>query len=512
MLMMKRKTILFCFVFCACSWAVKAQTYKLDTTFYANYNFYTSDNFYVPAVFNILESSTGDLYVSGDIYDANPYGTLLRFDSCGNHDLSFQPVKGLSNPLHVFKLKDDTIYSVGQTLGTTYYYKYDLMGNIVNNIWTQNFNSTISYAWEKDAHLYDDGSLLITAEIICHPPNNNPRYELMRFNPDGTIDSTLMADVYSGITGGGNIFRIKPYGDNQLLVFGRWTTWLGDSTVEDGLRLINLPSCTIDPGFNNIFEDVPDSLFASIVQNINVLENGQLLITGMVKIKGYEKIMGIVRLNSDGSLDSTFNYQNNMNCPYNTNVFIGKQITAITPLHDSSGYLIGGFFNSYQGQPRNNIAKINLDGYLDPQAFTGLGVDTISDFSVIGTTETSDGVLQIIPSKDGKFYVAGQIDGFNGTATPPVFRIQPAPFNTTEKIEQNKVNIYPNPASNQVYIENIAAGSSIQMFTMEGKLMKEVNCKGDIESIKLAGFKSGIYFIRITNGNDVSNSKLVISK
>ena len=41
--------------------------------------------------------------------------------------------------------------------------------------------------------------------------------------------------------------------------------------------------------------------------------------------------------------------------------------------------------------------------------------------------------------------------------------------------------------------------------------MKNI-CKVDMQSINLAGFKSGIYLIRITSGNEVSTVKLVINK
>jgi hypothetical protein len=505
---MKRKIFLVYLLFSVSIGAVKAQTYELDSSFYADYPFYNFQNYYNPTVYNILESLDRNLYVSGDIYNSPPpYGlTLLRFDSCGNQDMTFQPILGSENPLHVFKLVNDTVHSVARSLSDSHYYKYDMAGNMVNIDWQQNFEDSVQATWATDAYLFNDGSLLIAGNIHFFPPFNNPKHDLMRIRHDGTVDSSLIADLFSG--GSDVIWKMEPYDDDRLMVFGRWGSWMGDNNVEDGLRRIHLPSCVIDTTFYNIIENLPDSNFYSIVQQINVLEDEKILVIGRFKVKSYNKILGMVRLNANGSLDSTFNYLDNMNCLYSDYV---SMVNTIAPLHDGSGYLIGGFFKSYQGLERHSIAKIDLNGYLDAQAFTGLGVDTISDLTGSGPSEYSLGVGQILPTKDGKFYIAGQIDKFNGDHVQPIFRIQPAPYNNNEITENRDTKVYPNPASMQVFIDNATPGSTIQFFNLEGKLMKNI-CKGDIQSINLAGFKSGIYLIRITSGNEVSTVKLVINK
>jgi hypothetical protein len=336
----------------------------------------------------------------------------------------------------------------------------------VNTTWQQNFNDTIQGTGETDSHLYDNGSLLLAGNVHFYPPFNNPKYDLVRINPDGNIDPTLLVDLFSG--GSDIISKIEPYDSNRLMIYGRWGSWLGDNTVEDHLRRIHIPSCTIDTSFNNIIENCPDSNFYSYVQNIKILDSGQILVIGELKIKGLENILGIVRLNSDGSIDSSFNYLNNMNRPFSD--FHGT-VNAIAELHDGSGYLIGGFFKSYQGHVRNSIAKIDLDGYLDTLALNDLGIDSISQSGII-ISDDSHGVRQILPTKDGKFYIAGQINLFNGSY------VQPVPLNNTTHLQQREVLVYPNPAKNKVFIENAVHGSIIQIFILEGKMIKNLTCEG----------------------------------
>jgi len=101
------------------------------------------------------------------------------------------------------------------------------------------------------------------------------------------------------------------------------------------------------------------------IESIVLLNNDQIVIAGFFdRIKRNDTIIertGLVRLNQDGSIDSSFN-------PILS--FSGPSI-ALTPgvadakLTNDSKLLLGGNFDTINGETRSNIARLELDGTLD---------------------------------------------------------------------------------------------------------------------------------------------------
>ncbi len=75
-------------------------------------------------------------------------------------------------------------------------------------------------------------------------------------------------------------------------------------------------------------------------------------------------------------------------------------------------------------------------------------------------------------------------------------------------------NIYPNPASSVVYIENaISRPVQIEIFNSFGQKMQTTqNSFNDKTEINITDFKSGIYIIRITDNHCVMTKKLIVQK
>src|SRR6266508_3570350 len=96
---------------------------------------------------------------------------------------------------------------------------------------------------------------------------------------------------------------------------------------------------------------------------------------------------GIARLNSDGSVDTTFN----------PGTGSGGDFPAIFSLaiQPDGKVLISGAFTSVNGVPHNRIGRLNADGSLDTNFFTNVGPD-------------SDGLFTTIALQpDGKIIIAG---------------------------------------------------------------------------------------------------------
>ncbi|MBK7085205.1 MAG: delta-60 repeat domain-containing protein [Flavobacteriales bacterium] len=98
----------------------------------------------------------------------------------------------------------------------------------------------------------------------------------------------------------------------------------------------------------------------------------------------------IARLNTNGSLDLTFNPGTGANDQVNCMAL------------DAAGKVtIGGLFGSYNGMARARVARLNANGTLD----TGFDIGT-------GANGT---VLSMALRPDGKVIIAGSFTAFNGT-------------------------------------------------------------------------------------------------
>ena len=106
---------------------------------------------------------------------------------------------------------------------------------------------------------------------------------------------------------------------------------------------------------------------------------------------------GIARLNNDSSFDTGFVTGSGFNHSHS--------VLTVAPANDGSGDVyVGGSFTSYNGSAIGRIARLNLDGSLDTDFDTGIGLDDV--------------VSIIVSSNDGSgdVYVGGPFTSYNGTA------------------------------------------------------------------------------------------------
>jgi hypothetical protein len=76
------------------------------------------------------------------------------------------------------------------------------------------------------------------------------------------------------------------------------------------------------------------------------------------------------------------------------------------------------------------------------------------------------------------------------------------------------IQVYPNPASSNIWV-NVnkvsSTGVSVEISTMDGKLLyKSDRLENGKTNIELSNFASGMYFLKVINGNQSHVSKLVI--
>jgi uncharacterized delta-60 repeat protein len=262
--------------------------------------------------------------------------------------------------------------------------------------------------------------------------NNNPINRIARLNPDGSLDSSF------NIGNGFNepVSSIAIQSDNKLLITGNFTSYNNNSSN----RIARLNSNgSLDTSFN-IGIGFDDSVFSSLIQT-----DGKIVVVGnFTEYKG-SQVSKIARINQDGSIDSIFNIGSGFN---NTALSVAQQM--------NGKLIVSGNFTNYRGIPVTKLARINSDGSLDfnfniISAFNENSqsiVQQLNDKLILSSSFLDQGVLKII-----NLATVAIGAGFNGYVTS----ILPQKNNTL--LVGGEFTLYNEIPSNRIVRLNLADGS-----------------------------------------------------
>lgn len=204
----------------------------------------------------------------------------------------------------------------------------------------------------------------------------------------------------TGANGQVNVITIQP-NDNKILVGGEFKTYNG--VIRNGIVRLN-SNGTLDTSFKPVMRK------SSWVGAIAVQPNdGRIIVGGYFTNYDGSPATGVIRLNSDGTVDTTFN----------SGAGADSYVTSIAIQSSDRKIIIGGSFNNYNGTARKGVARLNTNGTLDMTFNPGIGV--------------SGGVSSIaIQSDDNKIIIGGQFTSYNGTIAKNIARI-----NTDGKLDSS---------------------------------------------------------------------------
>ncbi len=85
---------------------------------------------------------------------------------------------------------------------------------------------------------------------------------------------------------------------------------------------------------------------------------------------------------------------------------------------------------------------------------------------------------------------------------------------SNQNINKNDLLVYPNPATQNLFIVNTFKGvnNQVQIFDLNGKLIvnQSVNTNGfSALEFNISDLKSGLYIVRVISDNQVSDSKFI---
>lgn len=407
-------------------------------------------------------------------YSASSFSRYLaRLNTDGSLDTSFNFGYGANNFINDIAIQDDGKVIIG---GAFTSYNNISSNNIVRlNIdgsLDTGFNYTGVTVSVGNIVIQDDGKIIIAGFFSSY--NGISARRIARLNPDGSLDTTF--NIGTGASG--RIFTIGIQDDGKIIIGGYFSDFNGTSTND--LARLN-PDGSIDTSFNvGSFSVGPGPNNA--IKEISIQYDGKVIIAGFFTGYNGVSINDLARLNTDGSLDTSFNTGSGVN-----------GIREIT-LQDDGKAIIGGDFTSYNGSPINRIARLNTDG----------SIDTIFN---VGTGANSS-VISIGIQDDGKVVVIGNFTSYNNIRKNRIIRLESSNGLSVNDNEINFVNIFPNPAKHAITV-NLKKGYQLKKITLYNYLGQLITSTRKT-SMDVSKQSPGIYILEVITDLGRATKKVVI--
>lgn len=348
--------------------------------------------------------------------------------------------------------------------------------------------------------------------------NGVPREDLVRLDPDGTVDMGFAPMPTTGP--GASVQALFVRSDGKIVVGGAFAEMNGAPAT--GLARL-MPNGTNDGGFlhgldaylfavattpngdlfvgGDIFSPPAGILMLSptgstmawpplvpSTQCLRVQPDGKVLV-------GLSDAPYLARLEQNATVDATFTPA--ISAPFG---FIGDIV-----VHADGRITIVGDFTTVDGQPRARIARLMPDGSLDASFDPGLGldgaaiaVDTMSDGDILvagyfanyngatangnllrinadGSLDTSfvcTGIRDILVQPDGKVLLSGALMTFDGVFRNGVMRLMPDPSTGTATASPRPVQVWPSPAQDVLNIRGLEVGAGVMICDAMGRIVR----------------------------------------
>ncbi|MDQ3190654.1 MAG: T9SS type A sorting domain-containing protein [Bacteroidota bacterium] len=422
-------------------------------------------------IYTTAIQSDGKIIVGGSFgsYNGEITGKITRLNTDGSIDVYFNIGAGFNDTVKSIAIQND-----GKIIVGGYFTSFN--GTTINRIARLNTNGSLDNSFNPGAGfngnvesvaIQSDGNIIIGGAFTSF--NGTTTNRIARLDINGILDPTFITG-----TGFSNIVTsVVIQNDGKIIVGGGFTSF--NSTSRNCIARLNTNG-SLDNTFN------PGTGFTGIVFSTAIQSDGKIITGGAFSSFNGTIIYGIVRLDTDGSLDTSFNPGSGFN-----NHVISTAI-------QSDGKIItGGKFTSYNGTTINRIARLNIDGTLDTSFDTGSGCN--------------DHVYTIAVQSDGKIIIGGGFQFFNVD-----YRNRIARLSTNGTLDPSFITGtgFSHPASS-ISIqsdEKIIAGGSFASYngTLRNRIAR-LNADGSLDTT----FNPGIGFNNHVISTAIqSNGKIIV--
>ncbi len=422
--------------------------------------------------------SNGKIIIGGyfTFFNGTAINRIARLNSDGSLDASFDPGSGPDAGVTTTALQSDGKIIIGGNFE-------EFNGIPVFRIARLNTDGSLDITFTPDtgankiiyaAAIQSDGKILIGGEFDS--VSGAARSRIARLNSDGSLDATF--DPGAGTDGYINTICVQ--NDGKIIIGGMFTTYNGTSRN-------NVARLNSDGSLDVTFD--PGTGANSVLRSAAIQSDGKIIIGGSFTSYNGITINRLARLNSDGSLDASFNTSG-----------AGANISVYTITIQSNGkiYVAGGF-TTFNGTTRNRIARLNSNGTLDAAFDPGSGANNI--------------IFTAALQSDEKVIIGGGFTTYNGADRYRAARI----INNTvvglpENNFENKISLYPNPTSGLLMISSDIEleNATIKLWDTQGRLIFEKsNISGNQCAVDISKETNGVYFVGIIQDNNISRLKVI---
>jgi uncharacterized delta-60 repeat protein len=271
---------------------------------------------------------------------------FARLNSDGTLDTGFSPnVTGLNvNPdVYAVALQTDGKIIIGGNFTS-------VGGTARNRVARLNSDGSLDASFNPNVDddvfavaVQSDGKIVIGGNFTS--VGGTARTRVARLNSDGSLDTSFGSPVMNN-----NVNTVAVQSDGKVVVGGGFTYVGAAFLTQEYLARLN-SNATRDTAFNDKVGGGCCRVNGG-VNTVVVQSDGKIVIGGdFSSISGATRNR-VARLNSDGSLDTSFNPN------------VNGTTSAIVVQSDGK-IVIGGSFTSVSGATRNRVARLNSDGSLD---------------------------------------------------------------------------------------------------------------------------------------------------
>jgi len=448
--MNKKLSVIAIFFFLMLS-SLQAQQGKVDVLF-NTFDDGTAGEGFDGTVRLVIENADQTTFIAGDFLNFNG-GTatrIIKLDSSGDKDTGFASGVGFDNSVTAgFKTIGNKLLYGGAFLNYNGVLKSRLARLNLDGTLDTSFNSGNAGPNNAVQALaqFSDGSILVAGDGISRYNGTNVVNDVFKIDANGVLDTAFNTNITAGTLG--SISRVCIQQDGKILLCGSFTSFNGITTR--GLARLNTDG-TIDATFNtNLGAGADNTILAMDLQ-----ADGKIVLGGAFTSFNGTAVGRIIRLNSDGTIDTTFNnaksgfvngyvqavrfttdgiyvggsftgdyngvaaglnrltlLQNNGDLTVgfdNTTALPSCTFYALEKATDGQIY-IGGSFTTYDATSRGRLAKVDKQGSLDTNYMSAGGVGA------------SGNVLKVIPLSSKKVMIFGSFTSFNGVTVNRIARL-----------------------------------------------------------------------------------------
>jgi uncharacterized delta-60 repeat protein len=362
---------------------------------------------------SIVLQSNGNIVVAGNMYNGNNYDfAVARYNSNGTLDTSFS----LDGKVTTDFGGDDYGTSVAmQSDGKIVVTGYGSSGgNDDFAIVRYNTDGSLDTSFDTDGKLlidfgrYENGKALaiqtdgkiVLAGTSVALGGLAANMHLLRLNTNGSLDTTFDSDgkVTTDIGPNDDALSIALQNDGKIIIGGG-----SDASGSLETTLIRYNSNgSLDTTFNSDgIATIDFAISNDAAYSVAIQSDGKIIAAGYADLGG-QVVFALLRLNSNGSLDTTFDTDGKI-----TTAFGSFYDSAYSVVIQSDGKIIASGNSNNGSQTLFATARYNTNGALDTTFDTDGKITT-----AFGSSD--DGANAVAIQSDGKIVAAGYSDSGSG--------------------------------------------------------------------------------------------------